>query len=276
MTDGAFRQWAIEHTAFLYTMIYEKGFVFFDFWSIAHFWSGMIVFLILAALGWKRKWFWLVFFILLYEILEVSFIYFALNIFKPERYNDLVMDVFVGVSGALLCNALLLLKSNAKKVESLPAWSLMLFSSLTLAFIWVGNYQYKYNYEIFNTKGLNIGAFGLWSIGGFVYLLFYHATVRKENRFLLRLFLAWVVYFVFLLVLEYTGYYTMQWREISTPGARPLVLGLIHGNWALHLYYIIFPFLAIALYEILSYLVFRALNNLVRQKFKLNEQTVRA
>jgi len=276
MMNGAFIEWAIEHTAFLYTMIYENGFVFFDLWSIAHFWSGLVLFLVLAALDWKRKWLWLVFFILLYEILEVSFIYFALNIFKPERYNDLIMDVFVGVSGAIACNTLLLLKSNTKKVEYLPAWSLMFFSSITLAFIWVGNYQYKYNYEIFNTKGLNIGAFGLWTIGGFVYLLFYHATVRKESRFLQRLFLAWIVYFVFLLVLEYTGYYTMQWHEVSIPGARPLILGLIHGNWALHLYYLIFPLLVIALYEILSLLVCKAQNNLARQKYKISEQAVRA
>lgn len=274
MMDGAFRQWAMEHTAFLYTMIYEKGFVFFDFWSIAHFWSGMVVFLVLAALDWKRKWFWLVFFIVLYEILEVSFIYIALNIFKPERYNDLIMDVFVGVSGAVTSYTLLILKSNTKKAEYLPAWALMLFSSITLAFIWVGNYQYRYNYEIFNTKGINIGAFGLWTIGGFVYLLFYHATVRKESHFLLRPFLAWIVYFVFLLVLEYTGYVTMQWHEVSIPGAKPLILGLIHGNWALHFYYILFPFLVIALYEIISYLVFKAQNNLARQKYKINEQTV--
>jgi len=276
MMIGAFREWAMEHTAFLYTMIYEKGFVFFDLWSIAHFWSGLVLFLVLAALNWKRKWFWLVFFILLYELCEVAFIYFALNIFKPERYNDLIMDVLVGVAGASISNFILLFNSNTKKGEYLHAWSFMLFSSITLAFIWVGNYQYTYNYEIFNTKGLNIGAFGLWTIGGFVFLLFYHATIRKEGRFFLRLFLAWIVYFVFLLVLEHTGYNTMQWHEVSIPGARPLILGLIHGNRALHFYYLIFPFLVIALFEILSYLVFTAQNNLVRQKYKISEQAVRA
>jgi hypothetical protein len=276
MINASFWEWCHVHTEFLYTMIYERGFVFFDFWSLAHFWSGLVLFMILAALNFKHKWFWFIFFILLYEFCEVAFIYFALNIFKPERYNDLIMDVFVGVSGAIISNHFLLYKSNAKKVEYLPAWLLMLFSSLTLAFIWVGNYRYKYNYEILNTKGLNIGAFGLWMIGGFIFLLFYDAILRKENRVLRRLFLAWIVYFVLLLATEYTGYYLMQWHEVSVPGARPLILGLIHGNWALHLYYILFPLLIIPFYEVLMNLVFRAQNNLARQKYKINEQAIRA
>jgi hypothetical protein len=250
--------------------------VFFDFWSLAHFWSGLVLFMVLAALNLKHKWFWFIFLILLYEFCEVAFIYFALNIFKPERYNDLVMDVFVGVFGAVLSYYILLNKSDAKKVEYLPTWSLMLFSSVTLAFIWVGNYHYKYNYEIFNTKGINIGAFALWTIGGLIFLLFYSAIIRKENRFLRRLFLAWIVYFVLLLATEYTGYYVMQWHEVSIPGAKPLIFGLIHGNWALHFYYLIFPFLIIPLYEILLLLVYRAQNNLAMQKYKINEQTVPA
>ena len=84
MEDGVFIEWACVHTEFLYTMIYENGFVFFDFWSIAHFWSGMVLFLLLAALNVKYKLFWMVFFILLYELIEVSFIFFAFNIFQPE------------------------------------------------------------------------------------------------------------------------------------------------------------------------------------------------
>jgi len=276
MKDGTFIEWARIHTEFLYTMIYENGFVFFDFWSIAHFWSGMVLFLVLAAINVKYKWFLMVFFILLYELIEVSFILFAFNIFQPERYNDLIMDTIVGLSAGLISYLILLNKSNTKKIENLPAWLLMLFSSVTLAFIWVGNYQYKYNYEIFNTKGLNLGAFGLWTIGGFVYLLFYHACIRKERRIIRRFFLAWVVYFVLLLALEYTGYYTMRWHEVSIPGAKPLIFGLIHGNLALHLYYLIFPLLVIPLYEIFMYLVFRAQINLARQKYKINEQVVGA
>jgi hypothetical protein len=276
MIGGAFREWAQVHTEFLYTMIYEKGFVFFDFWSIAHFWSGLVLFLVLAALNVKHKWFWQVFFILLYELIEVSFIYFAFNIFRPERYNDLIMDTLVGVSAGVISYFILLYKSNEKEVKYLPVWLLMLFSSITLAFIWVGNYRYEYNYEIFNTKGLNIGAFALWTIGGFVFLVFYNACIRKERRILLRLFLAWIVYFVLLLALEYTGYYSMRWHEVSIPGAKPLIFGLIHGTWSLHLYYLIYPLLVIPLYEILSYLVFTAQNNLARQKHKTNEQAVRA
>jgi hypothetical protein len=276
MINESIREWFRVHTEFLYTMIYEKGFVFFDFWSVAHFWSGMVLFLVLAALNFKHKWFWLIFFLLLYELSEVSFIYFALNIFKPERYNDLVMDILVGLSGGVLSYFILKYKSSENNVENLPAWLLMLFSSVTLAFIWVGNYRYKYNYEIFNTKGLNMGAFGLWTIGGLIFLLFYHAIIRKESRVFRRLFLAWIVYFVLLLATEYTGYYLMNWREVSIPGSKPLILGLIHGNRALHIYYTLFPFLVIPFYEILTKMAFKAQNNLAQQKYRTDEQVVGA
>jgi hypothetical protein len=276
MINESFREWFVIHTEFLYTIIYQKGFLVFDLWSVAHFWSGMVVYMLLTALNSKKRWFWLVFFIVLYEVVEVAFVFFALHIFKPERYNDLILDILVGILAAVLCNYLLLYRSDREKTTRLPAWALMLFSSGTFAFIWVGNYRYTYNYDIFNTKGLNMGAFGLWMIGGFIFLLFYDAISSKESRILRRIILAWIVYFVLLLATEYTGYYLMAWKEVSIPGAKSLVFGLIHGNRALHFYYLIFPFLIIPFYEILSKQVFRAQVNLAMQKHKINEQEVLA
>jgi hypothetical protein len=254
------------HTEFLYTPILEKGFFYFDFWSLVHIWSGMILYLLLAAYNVKRRWLWLISIIILYEIIEVLFVYFALHIFKPERYNDLLLDIILGIIAALLCDRILSVRNKKKNIVHLPQWSLMLFSSVTYAFVWVGNYGYKYTYAIFNTKGLNIGAFGLWVAGGFIFMLFYYLIKNKEDKLTRRLILSWIVYFSFLLVTEYNGYYLMQWREISLPDSKPLILGLIHGNWVLHCYYLFFPFLIIPFFELLSYCVYKAQINLTSQK----------
>ena len=267
MSDGAFLEWCRVHTEFLYTMLYEGDFIFFDLWSLVHFGTGMVVFMLIASLNFRHKWRWFLFFILLYEIAEVAFIYFAFNFFRPERYNDLILDIIVGVVAAFLSYYLLLYRSDARKTVYLPAWLIMLFSSLTFAFVWVGNYQYQYNFAFLNTKGLNIGAFGLWTIGGFIFLLFYETIIRREESFLKRIFFGWIVYFVLLLATEYTGYYLMNWHEVSIPGARSLILGLIHGNLAMHVYYVIFPLLIIPFYELFSKWIYRAQRNLAVEKY---------
>jgi hypothetical protein len=38
MINESFREWFVIHTEFLYTIIYQKGFLVFDLWSVAHFW----------------------------------------------------------------------------------------------------------------------------------------------------------------------------------------------------------------------------------------------
>jgi hypothetical protein len=267
MINESFREFYQVHTEFLYTRIYENGFLFFDFWSLVHFWTGMAVFLLMSALNFRNKWFWFVFFIILYEALEVAFAFFALHIFRPERYNDLIIDILLGILAAVICHYILLYKSDGKKVVYLPAWPLMLFTSISFAFAWVGNYRYKYNYVFLNTKGINIGAFVLWLIFGFIFLTFYQAVFKKEPHILRRLILVWAAYFVLLLVVEYNGFIVMNWHEVSLPGAPPLIFGLIHGNIALHIYYMIFPFLIIPAYEFLLMLVYKAQRNIASKKF---------
>jgi len=267
MINESVREWFRVHTEFLYTLICKKGLFYFDFWSLVHAWSGLVIFMLLVAFNVKRKWFWFIFLITIYEIAEIAFIYFALHIFRPERLNDQVLDILVGVFAAILCYFILLYKSDTKRIIYLPCWPLMLFSSLTFAFVWVGNYRYEYNYQTINTNGINLWAFSLWLAGGLAFLLVYRFIKKKITGVFRRLAVTWLIYFISLLVIEYVGYFLMEIREVSVPHAKALIFGLIHGNLALWIYYLIFPFLIISFYEVLMNKVNRAQYHLAKQKF---------
>ncbi len=269
MINPEVREWFRVHTEFLYTIIYKDGLFYLDFWSLVHLWSGIVLFALLAAFNVKWKWFWFSFLIVIYELIEVAFIYFALNIFRPERLNDQIMDIIVGMFAGGLCYVVLLLKSEEEKIVPLPKWTLKLFSSMTLAFVWAGFYQYKYNYNVFNTQGLNIWSFTLWVLGGFLFLKVYRNIKTKDNNVFRRLALSWLIYFGMLLVIEYFGYYILGIREISVANAKPLIFGLINGNLALRIYYLIFPFLIIPLYEIFVNHATKAQYNLAKSKYRV-------
>ena len=139
-------------------------------------------------------------------------------------------------------------------------------ASSILSFIWVGNYQYHYNIEAFNTQSINIWAFSLWVISGYLYLTIHGRVKNKiENRYL-PLVISWFIYLTGLLLIEYIGYAVLGIRENSARG-EALILGLIHGNSTLHTYYMLFPALIIAIYQLLLVLPANAIKilNTLRQ-----------
>ncbi|MEI6456651.1 MAG: hypothetical protein WCO93_10215 [bacterium] len=246
---GNFFKWLFEHTGWLYTKICENNLFFIDYWTFPHLWSGLVVFFLLAALGWKRKFLWLFVFITLYEVVEILLEIFALHIFKPEIIKDKLTDIFTGAIGGLIAWVILRWKPKQENpnwfVRNTPA----LFSSGTLSFLWVGSYQYKYNIEWMNFPGLNLWAFLLWMSGGFIFLKIYLYLRRTAGRKYRGMLLAWLIYFLLLLVIEFVGYQILQIRETSIHVKQPLVFGLIHGSAGLHIYYLIFPFLIILFHE---------------------------
>lgn len=262
------REWFRVHTEFLYTLIYKNHLLYIDFWSLVHTWSGLLLFTLLIANGVKRKWFWFFFLIVIYEATEVAFIYFALHMFRPERLNDQVIDVFVGAFAAGICYFTLLYKSGEKRVVYLPTWILMIFSSVTFAFVWVGNYQYAYNYGILNTNGINLWAFLLWLAGGFGLLKIYVFIKGREINVIKQLIYSWTIYVVSLLILECIGYYGFKIREVSVDNPEVLIFGILHGNRALFIYYAVFPFLVIPFYVLLSKQVYKAQFNLAKLTVK--------
>jgi hypothetical protein len=61
-----------------------------------------------------------------------------------------------------------------------------------------------------------------------------------------------MIYFVSLLIIEFIGYYCVEIQEKSMTYDNPLIFGLIHGSFWLHMYYMTSPFLLVAFYETLS------------------------
>ncbi|MBS1772629.1 MAG: hypothetical protein JST82_07205 [Bacteroidetes bacterium] len=121
-------------------------------------------------------------------------------------------------------------------------------ASLLLSFTWVKNYQYSYNVEAFNTQIINIWAFILWLIGGYIFLCIYdRVRTVVESRYLVTV-ISWCIYFLGLLLVEYTGYNVLGIHENSARGGA-LIFGLIHGNMMMHIYYLSFPILSMLLYQ---------------------------
>ena len=126
---------------------------------------------------------------------------------------------------------------------------IQVFSSGFLSFLWVLNYQYKYNVAVFNTPLINIWAFSLWILTGFLFLEIYSFIRKKVGMLYLQFIFSWLVYFTGLLVFEYAGYYILDIRECSARGGA-LIFGLIHGSKLMHTYYMLFPALIIAIYHL--------------------------
>lgn len=96
----AFVEWINHVSAPLYTVIYSNAYFFFDYWSIIHFVSGCLLYFILNAMGVRRIWLLLFSLLFFYELVEISMIFFALDVFKPETIKDQFTDIALGGLGA--------------------------------------------------------------------------------------------------------------------------------------------------------------------------------
>jgi hypothetical protein len=96
-----FKEWFLENTEWLYTIIWQTDFFFFDFWSFPHFWSGCFLFLIFTAKNIRKKWIIILSILFAYEVFEIIIKYFVFNIFKPETFPDQITDFVVGISGSI-------------------------------------------------------------------------------------------------------------------------------------------------------------------------------
>jgi hypothetical protein len=248
----------------LYVKLFENPIFFFDFWSLVHFWSGGILITIISIKGYRNKWSILFSLLLFYEIVEISMLYFSLNVFLPETIKDQFTDIFVGMSGGYLFDKWLNFYSTNKKQFSNffqnPDTHIALFTAITIAFDWVGFYRYKYNVSIFNSPGLNYAAFSLWSIGIFSMLVIYNRLSVRYNKGY-SIALLWVIYFAVLCIFEFTLYHIFGFKESGEHAHNPLFFNIIHGTAFLHLFYMLCPFTAVAVYTMFKKLFNSAFYN---------------
>ncbi len=104
-----------ENTQWLYTRLYDTKFLYIDLWSFVHLWSGMVVFLLLLAFGVKRYWLWLLLLLIFYEVVEQGIVIIGFRIFYIEKIVDVINDIIVGFSSAVLINFLIKSKNEKRR-----------------------------------------------------------------------------------------------------------------------------------------------------------------
>jgi len=262
----------LNETNWLYTKIYQNSLFFFDLWSIVHCWSGFVIFLILKSLKIKRALPALLTILFVYEIIEISFIYFAFNIFKPETIKDQFTDIIVGMLGGTIGFLLCKLSNLANKVHTKNLiYFAMFLASVTYSWLWVGFYHYNYNQGFYNSPGINIGAFTFWVLGAFATI--WGSTLIRISNIWLKWIVVWAIYIVCLFAVEYYGFVILGLHESSKADAQPLLFGLIHGTPVLHFVYIFSPFFTILIYKGFKTLLFKSLKveEIQQEKIKKEE-----
>jgi len=90
---------------------------------------------VFVALKFKRAFVWLIGILALYEIFEISLIYFALGFFYPETIKDQLTDILIGIVGGVI-GYLYLSRRQNKTEEIEPVFNVeFLLVSVTIAFI---------------------------------------------------------------------------------------------------------------------------------------------
>jgi len=84
---------------FLNIIIFQNSFIFFNLWSFVHL---VIPFLIMYYFLKDNQLHYLFFLLVLYELFEMSIIFFGLNLFRAELPIDIVFDLIVGMVGGMI------------------------------------------------------------------------------------------------------------------------------------------------------------------------------
>ncbi len=257
----------INKTSWLYTKLYENPLFFFDLWSLVHLWIGFILFFLIKSTRIRKPFLYLFFILLAYEIIEFSIGSFGLRVFQSEIIKDHISDIILGILGGLIgliFNTYLKRKPNHIRFQYLL---IAFLSGVTYSFLWVGFYQYQYNMSFFNTPGINFGAFLFWLAGSWGTIEFFR--LFKKRKLWVRILITWTTYIFALFMFEYIAYEQVEIHEVSRNGENPLIFGLIHGTWYLHLVYLTQALTSVCIYLGLSKLIlnyFDYQNPLIKQK----------
>jgi len=258
-------QSVIEHifknTDWLYIKILGNSIFFFDFWSFVHLWSSAILITIIVIAKFRHKWSTLFAFLLFYEIAEIILRFAALKVFMPETIKDQFTDILVGMAGGYLFHKWLEYYSTKKKHSNnfLLNYNthIALLTAFTIAFLWVGFYGYKYNVPVLNFSGFNYAAFSFWSLGIFLILVTYnYLTINLGKHY--SMILVWIIYFIILCIIEYILYHLFGFRESGQHVHKPLIFDIIHGTKVLHIFYLLVPFISVAVYTLVKKYIIKA------------------
>lgn len=234
--------WIKHHSGWLYEKIYENQFFFIDYWSLAHLWSGFVLFSLLLSLRKRNPFLWLLIYLSCYEIFEIAMLYLSLHVFQPETIKDQFTDIFVGIFGGILSYLFINQKANNKITFFEKIDIEALFVAETISFLWVDRSQFFF----FQPEGavpLSVLNY-LWRILLGYLLLRIYASYRRIDRNGsngLQVFL--LAYFTLFIL---TGFQL----KIYTFGE----IFNIHFNTSFFLYQMCYPFIMILFYEGIGYI----------------------
>ena len=219
------------HTAWLSSVVFEYKLFYYDLWSFVHLWSGGMIFVILTAFKFKKRWLKLLLWLTLWAVLETTIVFAYSHPFNPGKYVAIINDLVIGMIGGFLMYSFFKWNNKRKYV----VWFAAFVSSLTIAFLWVGSYGYNYNISFFNSQFINWWALTAWTWGGAMMALLFYLFKEKMNMFY-SLIIVWLIHFAFLLVVESIAYHLFSFREESLV-TKPLIFNLIHGDINMHIFY---------------------------------------
>lgn len=245
-----------DNSDWLYSIIFEYKWFYYDLWSFVHLWSGGIFFAALSAYSIKWRWVKLLLLLFISGFVETSISVGTFNLFESERSLGIFNDIATGMIGGYIMNWFLKWKYTKERSK----WLALFISALTVAFLWVGSYGYNYSITFFNSPFINWWALTAWGVSGMI-MIFIFDYIKSKKNFILGVTLTWFTYIVILFAVEYIAYHMIALREVSE-GTTPLIFDIVHGNTIMHIYYTTAPLYFIGLYTLLKYLFKRSTDNI--------------
>ena len=237
-----------DNSDWLYSIIFEYRWFYYDLWSFVHLWSGGIFFAILSGYKINRKWIKLLLILTAIAYIETSLSIKTLNLFHSERSLGIFNDIATGMIGGYFMYWFLKWKYTKKRSK----WLALFIASLTISFLWVGFYGYRYSIAFFNSPHINWWALTAWSFSGMIMIFVFNFIKNKKNYFW-GVTITWLIYIILLFTVEYIAYHLIALREVSE-GTTALVFDVIHGSRVMHVYYTTAPLYFIGLYVSLKFL----------------------
>lgn len=176
-----------DNTQWLYCKLFDRGEFYFDLWSVVHFFSGIILFLIFKKLKVKRPWLYVFSVILIWELFEWFYVVAVLVFFEAETIYDVFNDIILGGLGAY--SGYLLLKFPPKKT----VLSFQILAVFVISFLWAG-------YIASSNQCIDFRIFIFGGITGFLMLSFYKSLSQKLEYAAL---ISWGIYLVTLFLFAY-------------------------------------------------------------------------
>lgn len=249
------------NTLWLYKVILINKFFFIDFWTFNHIWSGAFIFVLLTSMKVKKRWLILILLLFTYEIIEILFRIFALNLFKPEIIKDQINDIIFGVIGAVLCYYLMKFRKGKSYNKFHLRYPLTSFLTAgTISYLYVGFSGFGTNSFIQNHTGFILLIFVLLWIFLFYLIQFYeYLKSRNYKEINLIVGLSFLSFPLLLLIqitswaflTKMTGELTLFFDEFYNYFYKENIVRLY--------FHLLIPFLTITLYNFFRNLVNRAM-----------------